>query len=157
MGEEIVKALCKQKQFLLEEQERTGNTPDSQLVYITGEAVFEILDIIHRLQDDYSKLKERYVKVLDLNEKVIYEQKAEIERLKSFIDFKTANVMCDKCKQQAVKETAEKLRDKVHKKFEPYIQPNTLYSQKEKELFKVFLDKFDEICKEITEGKSCEG
>jgi septal ring factor EnvC (AmiA/AmiB activator) len=39
------------------------------------------LDLIHRLQDDYSKLKEKYVKVLDLNEKVIAEQKAEIERL----------------------------------------------------------------------------
>lgn len=39
------------------------------------------LDLIHRLQDDYLKLKERYVKVLGLNEKVITEQKAEIERL----------------------------------------------------------------------------
>lgn len=39
------------------------------------------LDLIHRLQDDYSKLKEKYVKVLSLNEKVIAEQKAEIERL----------------------------------------------------------------------------
>ena len=38
-------------------------------------------DLIHRLQNDYSNLKERYVKVLDLNEKVIAEQKAEIERL----------------------------------------------------------------------------
>ena len=36
----------------------------------------------------------------------IKEQKAEIERLKGFIDFKTANIMCDKCKEQAVKDTA---------------------------------------------------
>jgi hypothetical protein len=50
------------------------------------------------------------------------------------------------------KETAEKISDKVHRKMEPYIQPHTLYSRKEKELFQVFLDKFDEICKEITEG-----
>ena len=43
--------------------------------------VTDILNFVHRLQDDYSKLKERYVKVLGLNEKVIAEQKAEIERL----------------------------------------------------------------------------
>jgi hypothetical protein len=43
----------------------------------------DTLDLIHRLQEDYSKLKEKYVKVLDLNEKVIAEQKAEIERLKN--------------------------------------------------------------------------
>ena len=46
------------------------------------------LDLIRRLQADniqlkwnYIDLKERYVKVLDLNEKVIAQQKAEIERL----------------------------------------------------------------------------
>lgn len=48
--------------------------------YVTAQ---EILDLIHRLKDDYSNLKERYVKVLDLNEKVITEQKTEIERLKT--------------------------------------------------------------------------
>jgi hypothetical protein len=41
----------------------------------------DYLDLIHRLQGNYSNLKERYVKVLGLNEKVIAEQKAEIERL----------------------------------------------------------------------------
>lgn len=30
--------------------------------------------------------------------------KAENERLKAFIDFKTANIMCDNCKQQIVKD-----------------------------------------------------
>lgn len=50
-------------------------------VQITGPQMQRWLDLIHRLQDDYSNLKERYVKVLDLNEKVISEQKAEIERL----------------------------------------------------------------------------
>ena len=55
--------------------------------------------------------------------------------------------------ERGSKETAEKLSDKVHRKMEAYIQPHTLYSQAEKELFKVFLKKFDEICKEITEGK----
>ena len=43
--------------------------------------MYDILDLIHRLQEDYSKLKERYVKVLNLNEKVIAEQEAKIERL----------------------------------------------------------------------------
>jgi hypothetical protein len=55
--------------------------------------------------------------------------------------------------EKARKETAEKLSDKLHRKMEPYMQPHTLYWQKEKELFKVFLDKFDEIAKEFTEGK----
>ena len=48
------------------------------------------LDLIHSLQADniqlkwnYVDLKERYVKVLDLNEKVIAKQNAEIERLKT--------------------------------------------------------------------------
>lgn len=50
-------------------------------LYLRKRIVNEILDLIHRLQDDYLKLKERYVKVLDLNEKVIADQKAEIERL----------------------------------------------------------------------------
>ena len=40
----------------------------------------DTLDLIHRLQDDYSNLKERYVKVLGLNEKVIAEQKEIIEK-----------------------------------------------------------------------------
>lgn len=41
------------------------------------------LAIIKRLQDDYLKLKEKYVKVLDLNEKVITEQKSQIEWLEN--------------------------------------------------------------------------
>lgn len=112
-NEEIVKAFEDEKEFLLKEEKRTGNAPDTQLVYIRGEAVLKILDLIHRLQEDYSKLKERYVKVLDLNEKVIAEQKAEIERLKTFIDFKTANVVCEKCKQQAVKDTAKEICEMI--------------------------------------------
>lgn len=79
--EEIVMSLCAQRQHLLNEQRLTGRAPDEQIVYVTGGAVFEILDLIHRLQADYSNLKERYVKVLDLNEKVIAKQQAEIERL----------------------------------------------------------------------------
>ena len=51
------------------------------------------------------------------------------------------------------KETAEKISDKVHRKMEPYMQPHTLYSQAEKELFQVFLNKLDEICEEIIREK----
>ena len=39
------------------------------------------------------------------------ELKAENERLKSFIDFKTANIMCDNCKQQIVKAETERLTE----------------------------------------------
>ena len=82
--EDIVMTLCKQKQFLLEEQERTGNTPDTQLVYVTGEAVFEILDLIHHLQSENENLKAEKqlafdtVKGYSLTD---IEQKAEIEQL----------------------------------------------------------------------------
>jgi hypothetical protein len=37
--EEIVNELENQKQYLVEEQERTGNSPDTQLVCITGSEV----------------------------------------------------------------------------------------------------------------------
>ena len=33
----------------------------------------------------------------------------EKRQLKGYIDFKTANVMCDKCKEQAVKDTAKEI------------------------------------------------
>ena len=45
-----------------------------------------MVDYCRRLQSDYSNLKERYVKVLGLNEKVIAEQKTEIERLTRELD-----------------------------------------------------------------------
>jgi chromosome segregation ATPase len=41
----------------------------------------QLSDEIERLKKNHENLKERYVKILDLNEKVIAEQKAEIERL----------------------------------------------------------------------------
>lgn len=67
------------------------------------------LDLIHRMQDDYSNLKERYVKVLGLNEKVIAEQKAEIERLKINVanEKKWGKIQAN----QAEKETARKIWD----------------------------------------------
>lgn len=71
---------------------------------------------IERLTEENADLKERYIKILDLNEKVIAEQKSEIERLKNFIDFKTANVMCDKCKEQAVKDMAKEIYLRVKNK-----------------------------------------
>ena len=45
--------------------------------------VFDYIIELESLYSDYLNLKERYVKVLGLNEKVIAEQKAEIERLKA--------------------------------------------------------------------------
>lgn len=63
--EAIVMELCRQKQFLLEEQERTGNTPNTQLVYVTGEAVFEILDLIKRLHDENERLTKELSNVPD--------------------------------------------------------------------------------------------
>lgn len=79
--EEIVKALTCKKEVILEEVHRTNNSVDDLIVCVDAKVVVGALDFIHRLQGDYSILKERYVKVLGLNEKVIAEQKAKIERL----------------------------------------------------------------------------
>jgi hypothetical protein len=38
---------------------------------------------------------------------LIHRQKAEIERLKRYIDFKTANIMCAKCREKTIKDTAK--------------------------------------------------
>lgn len=109
--EEYAKA-CKALEDCYFEQLAFGGTSDAQT---EKEIEFDrrLIAYVHRLQEDYSKLKERYIKVLDLNENVIEEQKNEIERLKGFIDFKTANVMCEKCKEQVVKDTAEKVFNEV--------------------------------------------
>ena len=76
-------------------------------LYLRKRIVTEILDLIHRLQSDYSNLKERYVKVLDFNEKVIAEQKTEIERLK--IDLANEKNWGKIQTKQAVKDTAKEI------------------------------------------------
>lgn len=83
--EEIVKALeCCSKSF---DCNNCKCDKENNNRFICSENLLkDCLDLIHRLQDDYSNLKERYVKVLGLNEKVIAEQKAEIERLTAEIN-----------------------------------------------------------------------
>ena len=39
----------------------------------------------------------------------IEELQKKTNKLKTYIEFKTANVMCDKCKEQAVKDTAKEI------------------------------------------------
>jgi hypothetical protein len=79
--EAVVKALCEQKQFLLEEQERTGNAPDTQLVYVTGEAVFEILDLIHRLQSE-NETQRKIIEYQDSVEDKNAELQKQVDELK---------------------------------------------------------------------------
>ena len=55
--EDIVMSLCAERQHLLNEQRLTGRAPDEQIVYVTGGAVFEILDLIHRLQNEIAGYK----------------------------------------------------------------------------------------------------
>ena len=56
--EEVVNALEERKQWLLEEQRRTGNSPEFQCLYITGIAVLEILDLIQRQKAEIERLTE---------------------------------------------------------------------------------------------------
>ena len=98
---EIVKALTCKKEIILEEVNRTNNSVDDLIVCVDAKVVVGALDLIHRLQDDYSNLKERYVKVLGLNEKVIAEQKAEIERL---TEDRNQLALCNKGLQDGINE-----------------------------------------------------
>ena len=99
--------------------------------------VEHILDFIHRLQAENEQLTEVLDKeyALRLKHQLAYESadavletqrhlidlikkdKAELEKqvdkLKTFIDFKTANVMCDKCKQQTVKDTVKEIFEAI--------------------------------------------
>lgn len=75
-----------------------------------------VLDLIHRLQDENKELKyarevasKESKQFVEYATKINAEQKAEIERLKTFIDFQTANVMCEKCKERTVKDTAKEI------------------------------------------------
>lgn len=137
--EEIVKAFEDEKEFLLKEEKRTGNAPDTQLVYIRGEAVLKIIDLIHRLQDEKkelenlcnktyddltkeierlteelektnAKLIEEYGKNAEL-QKQVDELKTEIKLEKEWGDIKVAQALADFeiWKQQAVKDTAKEI------------------------------------------------
>ena len=124
--EEIVKALeclaghkacdlCKYDDLAMQDGERT-------CVNIVAE---EAIDLIHRLQTEIKRLKENNANQVrmrcDMQRKfddlqnLCIEQKEEIERLKSFIDFRTANVMCDKCKEQTVKDTQKEILQGIYK------------------------------------------
>lgn len=54
---------------------------------------------------------------------------------------------------QLQKETVDEIKNKAHKTLTPYTQSHTLYSESEKAAIKACLNKFDEICQEITEKK----
>ena len=73
----------------------------------------DLIEHIRILEHNWSCAEESYNNAVKNSDKIFAEQKAEIERLKTFIDFKTANVMCDKCKQQAVKDTAKEICDLI--------------------------------------------
>jgi hypothetical protein len=101
--EEIVKALesCKK-----DDCDNCPNTFGNCYANLAGYA----LDLIHRLQEENGnqvRMRCDMQRKFDDLQKLCIEQKAEIEWLKNFIDFKTANVMCDKCKEQAVKDAAK--------------------------------------------------
>ena len=75
---------------------------------LTDEEIVKALECLVK-DGEYHGAVVRLEDFLDL----IQRQKAEIERLKNFIDFKMSNVMCDKCKEKVVKETAEKVFNEV--------------------------------------------
>jgi hypothetical protein len=78
---------------------------------------FKAQEEIERLTEDcesaYAVL-EAQRHLIDLIKKDKAELQKQVDELKTFIDFKTANVMCDKCKQQAVKDTAKEILSEVN-------------------------------------------
>ena len=71
-------------------------------------------DFVERLEADYGKLVEKNAELNEERENMereIFVLEEDNRRLKGYIDFKTANVMCDKCKEQAVKDTAREIYD----------------------------------------------
>lgn len=70
-------------------------------------------------------------------EKENAELQKQVDKLKTFIDFRTANVMCDKCKQQTVKDTAKEITSKV-------VDLNIICGDD----FRLFLDNFELWVKE---------
>lgn len=93
--EEVVNALEEQKQYLLEEQRRTGNSPEFQCLYITGIAVLEILDLIQRQKAEIERLTELQsrssYRVAELGienaelQKQVDERENEIDRLEKVV------------------------------------------------------------------------
>ena len=74
------------------------------------------------------------------------ELKAENERLKSFIDFKTANVMCEKCKEQIIKAETERLTAEINQRREMMHRMDCNYATE--------LQKNVELQKQVDELKS---
>ena len=74
------------------------------------------------------------------------ELKAENERLKSFIDFKTANVMCEKCTEQIIKAETERLTAEINQRREMMHRMDCNYATE--------LQKNVELQKQVDELKS---
>lgn len=123
--EEIVKALEYEKEHLLREEKLTGNAYDTQSVYMRGEGVLAILNLIHRLQAEIERLTEEKWNVQDdldcyhatntelqkqVDElKTELEKAYETERANIQAEIADAGTSCHWCKQQAVKDTAKEI------------------------------------------------
>lgn len=106
----------------------------------------ELINEQRYYENAYSKACQLETQNTEL-QKQIDELKAKNERLKSFIDFKTANIRCDNCKQQVIKDTAEKFAEMAKElldKQEKGWSANMIWIITAKNCI-------DETCKKITE------
>ena len=103
-------------------------------------------NIIFGLKEEIKGLKERGEKIINELHKTIDKQKAEIEQLKTFIDFKTANVMCEKCKEQIVKAETERLTAEIDQRREMMHRMDCNYATE--------LQKNAELQKQVNELKT---
>ena len=93
--EEIVKLLEQQKEFILNETERTNNPADVILVSYDGQDILALCDLIQRLQSDIEYKTDCYNDLCNMNNEIymeMCEQKAEIERLKKFEMYRTGSI-----------------------------------------------------------------
>ena len=80
--EEIVKALeCCNKTYNDMNRHSCDTCPYKEIEPCGKAQMIDCLNLIHRLKGENASLKAKYVKMLDLNEKTIAKQKAEIEQL----------------------------------------------------------------------------
>lgn len=120
--EEIVDLINRQKS----EIERLTSLYDGQSAYMTSsigdlpltvEGLRKAVDEIARLlivQVELQELNVQYYNDAKDLRRANKDLQMQVQRLRNFIDFRTANVMCDKCKEQAVKDTAKEILQELY-------------------------------------------
>ena len=133
--EEIVKALEYEKEHLLREEKLTGNAYNTQSVYMRGEGVLAILNLIHRLQAEIERLIDEKWKVqddLDCYHEMNGELQKQVDELKAentelYKEHTTLIAGSILKKEDIVKDTAKEIYKELRKVFDTTFLIGDLY------------------------------